>query len=831
MIRHRLLRCLVAAAFCILALPGSAALADDPLLDWSDWERYRDTVQRPCLSIKPADIARARENIQLYDWAKEYLVDVERRAKQHVEMMDEKFIRLMIPQTTPLGLHFNPCPACRDKDLPWHPQGEWDWRVERPTRLTCRRCKTVYPNKDYPETIEVKSSWGVPQTFTYYGGEPFKVFSYPTGRPSFTGVIRAHQVAHMSQASRQLAEAYVLTGDVQYAELTRRVLLRFAEVYPNWLVHVGYGEYADMDPKVAAMNIGELPADELVYPPNKPDRLLHTQHWTAGRAQGSGFEGNFLRPVALAYDLTASARRDDGTSVYSDEEQRKVERDLLLEATVLLVAQKRIDNKAISGRTGCALVGATVGHPGLVRYGLEGFTRTIDEWYLPDGATPESPSYGARALREIDDIPIALEGYSDPPGYRNADGKRLDNLNLYRDSNYTRVADAYVNMLQGDLSWPGWANAYPGFRPTARQLEIMATKYPDRPRYLALLKEVLGPDLAKGDAATALYLRPPGMEEQRTPPFSLPDWNPPELRIAHLRTGEHGRESLVLLSASHWGAHHHIDSLNIYYWKNGQELLTDLGYLWDNPNKGMTARTLAHNTVLIDEQDQETVNRGGEILFFHTSPHFKSACATSRAYPSASTYARSIALIDHGDGRSYLVDLFRVHGGATQDYVFHGPHSKYDVELPLSQTDRSIYDFTNVRTAAAEKPWRASWEMEDSTIFTAWCVPGSGETVFVGDGWGQRDSRNADIGRTIPYIVRRTAGSDPRAFVSVFASSPEGQPFVKSVEQIASDERSITIKVTTSAGHEQLTLSLTDGAINATSVSEAGETRWQEPKQ
>ena len=34
-------------------------------------------------------------------------------------------------------------------------------------------------------------------------------------------------------------------------------------------------------------------------------------------------------------------------------------------------------------------------------------------------------------------------------------------------------------------------------------------------------------------------------------------------RIVHGRTGADGRESLLLLSASHWGGHHHLDSLNL----------------------------------------------------------------------------------------------------------------------------------------------------------------------------------------------------------------------------------------------------------------------------
>ena len=66
-----------------------------------------------------------------------------------------------------------------------------------------------------------------------------------------------------------------------------------------------------------------------------------------------------------------------------------------------------------------------------------------------------------------------------------------------------------------------------------------------------------------------------------------------------------------MLNASDSGGHHHLDSLNLYYWKDGRELLSDLGYLWDHPDKYQTYRTFAHNLVLLDGKDQQRRARGG----------------------------------------------------------------------------------------------------------------------------------------------------------------------------------------------------------------------------
>ena len=79
------------------------------------------------------------------------------------------------------------------------------------------------------------------------------------------------------------------------------------------------------------------------------------------------------------------------------------------------------------------------------------------------------------------------------------------------------------------------------------------------------------------------------------------------------------------------------------------ELLTDLGYLWDNPQKHQAARTVAHNTVVLDETDQRSNERGGEVKFFVSSPHVKAMRAASKAYAEeAASALRSAPLSGAG---------------------------------------------------------------------------------------------------------------------------------------------------------------------------------------
>src|SRR5690606_1630802 len=149
------------------------------------------------------------------------------------------------------------------------------------------------------------------------------------------------------------------------------------------------------------------------------------------------------------------------------------------------------------------------------------------------------------------------------------------------------------------------------------------------------------------------------------------------------------------------------------------------------------------------------------------SPHAKAMRASSRAYPDAGVYERTAVLIDHGGGRSYAVDVFRVAGGGVQDYVFHGPndadYQPHGLAPPplAAETDGEVdpvstYHVANVRAADGAAGWRAVWTLSDALDFTAWSPGGAGERVLLADGWGQRDHRGSDVGATLPYVIRRT---------------------------------------------------------------------------
>ncbi len=92
---------------------ASTGPVNDPLMDWSPWQKYRTTVVHPAVTVKAADLARARENIRQYAWARQYRDGLVNEVKNWPAKLTPEYLTRMIPTTTPGDIFFTPCPACR----------------------------------------------------------------------------------------------------------------------------------------------------------------------------------------------------------------------------------------------------------------------------------------------------------------------------------------------------------------------------------------------------------------------------------------------------------------------------------------------------------------------------------------------------------------------------------------------------------------------------------------------------------------------------------------------------------------------------------------------
>ena len=138
--------------------------------------------------------------------------------------------------------------------------------------------------------------------------------------------------------------------------------------------------------------------------------------------------------------------------------------------------------------------------------------------------------------------------------------------------------------------------------------------------------------------------------------------------------GEHMRD-LWLYYGRNTG-HGHKDTLNMGIHAYGVDMAPDFGYPeYANEAKRRfewESHTISHNTVLVDGKRQND-HVVGKPLHFEAGERVRliDVCAPD-VYPQTKTYRRVSVMVDIDERDSYYIDFFRVSGGNSHHYSFHG---------------------------------------------------------------------------------------------------------------------------------------------------------------
>jgi hypothetical protein len=197
--------------------------------------------------------------------------------------------------------------------------------------------------------------------------------------------------------------------------------------------------------------------------------------------------------------------------------------------------------------------------------------------------------------------------------------------------------------------------------------------------------------------------------------------NKQEWHLAVLRSGRGANQRAVWLDYDAGGGHGHADAMNLGLFAYGLDLLPDFGYPpvqfggWGSPRAVWYTLTSAHNTVLIDRANQAAGS--GETRLWGDGEVVHLIQAAAPAVYSAQQYSRAVVLVDVSDSDFYLVDIFRLAGGSE--------HTKFVQVAPASVTTRGLSvspaeDFghgallRNIRMASQAAPgWGADFSIED----------------------------------------------------------------------------------------------------------------------
>jgi len=198
--------------------------------------------------------------------------------------------------------------------------------------------------------------------------------------------------------------------------------------------------------------------------------------------------------------------------------------------------------------------------------------------------------------------------------------------------------------------------------------------------------------------------------------------------------------------------------------------------------------------VIVDGKPQAHV--AGELEAFWGQGNVQAAIASAPAVYAGTveTYRRSLAFVDHGPGKRYVVDLFEVSGGKDHQYAFHADGETFhppvldykDADTNALGDESTGYTWLKgLKQAAAPDAFVCDWVSDDKqNLGTRLHVLSQPNTqLFHGTAPGLRDHSSPFGKRDLHCIYVRRPGPENR-FLSVIEAF-KGEPTIAQVKQLA----------------------------------------------
>ncbi len=530
-----------------------------------------------------------------------------RRLVEPVMELDEAAMLAVIPRQS--GIYFTDCPNCTaglqegqfqgGKDANYEP-----WSLAQPETMRCAYCGHQYPSEQYPmtEVHRVHNPRGELQEYPYWADAK----GY---RHYFAARIDYHRIRYMETAARNLARAYYLTRETQYARRCALILQRFAEVYPGYCYHFDY----PFQEKV----IYDGPVDPKDFRPG-----FRTARWTWWAY------ADLPDQLVEAYDLI----HDSGElQRLSAEKGHDVEAEIV--SFLTMAAEQVLANRDDLGNMSPGMwadiirAGRVLGRPEWVHECVGRLERFVDSGFFGDGTWSEgTPSYHSQVVGNLSSVLSAARGYSDPPGYQHpVTGRRFDNLDLASDLPGIRRAKESLELMR---------------LPNGRYVPVHDTWWWQKGTALQRSQPLLLPALGHGvlgggeghDQWQAHLTWSPGLGHRHWDGLSLVLFAQGQELLSDLGY-THSRDRAWTLPTV---AHNTV--------------------VVDARNQAADATTFGSLRCFLAMPDCQVLSVDNPTV-----------------YPGlVSTYRRTLLALTPPGARPVLVDLFAVTGGQRQDYLLHG---------------------------------------------------------------------------------------------------------------------------------------------------------------
>jgi oligo-alginate lyase len=447
-----------------------------------------------------------------------------------------------------------------------------------------------------------------------------------------------------------------ITGNVKYAQLVKAMLLKYAALNPTLKNH----------PQATSASPGRL-------------------FWQALN------DANWMVYAGLAYDLVYNS--------LTKEERNKIEIGAFKpEVDYLTIDLKdwfdRLHNHSVWACAGVGIIGIASNNQHYIDMALKGsnknsqagFIAQLNNLFSPDGYYTEGPYYVRYAI-----LPYML--------FANALQNANPSLNIFKHRNNI-LQKALVTCLQQ-------TNTNGTFFPLNDALKekdfttneivtainIAWKAYGANESFLIVANKQGRVGLTKAGAEISEAIKLGGAKNKS---FPYKTWESTdgitgkEGGIAILRNGEaENLSSLILKYASQGLGHGHFDRLNINFFDKGNEVLTDYGsarfigveqkyggrYLPENTS--YAAQSIAHNTLVVDEQshfnadgDEAQKSHSTKVFSNFDNPNVLAVSAKEvNAYKDVQMQ-RSIYFLQLPQKGKCIVDLFKATSATDHQYDF-----------------------------------------------------------------------------------------------------------------------------------------------------------------
>jgi oligo-alginate lyase len=769
------------------------------------------TSGRGSVFTPPELVENARRNAREHPWAARIQKEVVAAARPWRRLSDEALWNLMFGPTIKRSWMVwsnGHCPACR-KSVPMY-----SWQIEalkEPWKVRCPHCRERFPKNDFarfyrsgldehgvfdpkradrsllynaehPDPLDPLHRFGVDDGEGYVEGEK---------RWRFIGayLIYGQWKQAVLGGIRNLAAAYVVTGDRAYAHKAGVLLDRVADLYPTF----DFGKEGVMyegPPRSGYVSTWHDACEE-----TRELALAYDQ--VRGALAGDRRLVSFLRRKARQFRL--ENRKGSWEEVRSNIETR-ILRDALKERDKIYSNYPRTEITVATIRT-------VLGWPEDREEILAALDPVLEKATAVDGVTGEKGLAGYTAFT-IQGVALLLATYARmDPGFVREILQRHPRLKqMFRFHIDTWCLERYYPQTGDTGAFAQPVTQYvgvsfsrnPGVGPSMFTFLWQLYEATNDPAFVQVLyrannnsTEELPLDLFAPDPAGFQKGVKKTIAQVGTSPV-LGSVNKEAWRLAILRAGRGEQARALWLDYDAGGAHGHRDGLNLGLFARGLDLLPDFGYPpvqfggWGAPRATWYTMTAAHNTVVVDGENQRVGE--GKTTLWADGQQLRAVRASAPALIGGQQYERTAAMVELSDADFYVLDLFRVVGGKDHAKFMHShfgtatPHG-----LSLQPADEYGFDtqMRQFRRDPSPAPgWSVEWKVEDrlgllpsgAAVNLRYTDLTTGAEVALAEGWICEGFSLESQERWIPRLmVRRRAAESPLASTFVGIIEPYGR--------------------------------------------------------